>query len=123
MADRPVAMFEIKKYMIVWRQEEKRTFQDVEATIRGIVRCIGDDYVMDVFFLTEESPIPQPMIDLENNKGAVFLSITDMLAFVDMLRNEKPIFGHLRADRPEWTSITTTEEPVGIGDEDWVDPD
>ena len=66
---------------------------------------------MDVFFLTEGSPIPQPMIDLENNKGAVFLSITDMLEFVDMLRNEKPIFGHLRADRPEWTSITTTEEP------------
>ena len=23
MAERPVAMFEIKKYMIIWRQEEK----------------------------------------------------------------------------------------------------
>jgi hypothetical protein len=38
-----------------------------------------------------------------------------MLVWIDVLRYEKPIYGHLRGDRPSWTSITTTNEPVGEG--------
>jgi hypothetical protein len=33
-----------------------------------------------------------------------------------MLRNEKPVYAHLRGDRPEWTSVTTGKEPVGEGE-------
>jgi hypothetical protein len=46
----------------------------------------------------------------------MFLSIQDIAAFVDMLRNEKPVYGHLRGDRPEWTSVTTGKEAVGEGE-------
>ena len=60
---------------------------------------------------------------LENRMGAIFMSISDIHAFVDILRNEKPIFGHLRGDNPQWTSVTTTNEPVGTGDEDHRYPD
>ncbi len=116
--DQPVAVYEIKEYMVIWRQLEERTFDGVTAKIRGIVRCMGDEYTMDVFFLSEDSAFPAPMVDLENKKGSIFMPMRDISSFVDILRNEKPIFGHLRGDKPEWTSITTTNEPVGTGDED-----
>ena len=110
-------VFEIKQYMVIWRQVEKRDFAGIEVKIRGMVRCIGDEYNMDIVFVAEDSQYPDPIIDLEDKKGYMFMPMSDMLAFVDILRNEKPIYGHLRADRPEWTSITTTQEPVGEGEE------
>lgn len=120
----PVAVFEIKQYMVIFRQLEQREFDGVEAKIRGIVRCTGikpdtnDEFRLDVYFLTPDSPIPAPVVNLDDNSGAIFFPMSDMNIFVDVLRNEKPIYGHLRGDRPEWTSITTTNEPVGVGDEE-----
>ena len=38
----------------------------------------------------------------------------DIMPFwVDMLRNEKPVYGYINTDHPEWTSISTSSEPVG----------
>jgi len=124
MSERRVAVFEIRSYMVIWRQLEEREFAGVTARIRGLVRCSGvgtankEGYRLDVYFLAEDSDIPAPQVDIDSNLGAIFMSIGDIHAFVDILRNEKPIFGHLRGDNPQWTSVTTTNEPVGTGDED-----
>ncbi len=80
------------------------------------MRCGGDEYAMDVMFLAPDSPFPTPLFDVANKKGYMFMPIADIAAFVDTLRNEKPIFGHLRGDKPEWMSVTTTQEPVGEGE-------
>ena len=124
MSDQRVAVFEIKQYMVIWRQLEEREFAGVSARIRGLVRCTGhgtddkDDYRLDVYFLSPDSAVPDPQVDIANRRGAIFMMISDIHAFVDILRNEAPIFGHLRGDYPQWTSVTTTNEPVGTGDED-----
>ncbi|MXX82798.1 MAG: hypothetical protein F4Y70_04915 [Chloroflexi bacterium] len=124
MADQRVAVFEIKRYMVIWRQLEVRAFGGVQVRIRGLVRCSGigasnqQDHRLDVYFLAPDSPTPAPQVDIANRRGAIFMEISDIHAFVDILRNEKPIFGHLRGDNPQWTSVTTTNEPVGTGDED-----
>jgi len=36
-----------------------------------------------------------------------------MEPFVDLLRNEKPVYAYLNSDIPAWNSIRTTQEPVG----------
>lgn len=108
--------FEIKQYMVIWRQEEHRDFNGTTVVIRAMVRCTGDEYAMDVVFVAPGSAYPAPIFDADNKKGYMFMPISDLPAFVDILRNESPIFGHLRADRPEWTSVTTTQEPVGEGE-------
>ena len=124
--DIPVAVFEIKEYMVIFRQLEERDFDGVVAQIRGLVRCTGigtkddNEYRMDVFFLAPDSDYPDPVVNLEEQTGAIFLPVGDMPMFVDVLRNEKPIYGHLRGDNPQWTSVTTSNEPVGAGDEDFV---
>jgi hypothetical protein len=116
MEDSNSVVFEIKQYMVIWRQLELRDFDGIEVKVRGMVRCSGDEYSLDVIFVTEDSDYPEPIFDVAGKKGFMFLPRADMLAFVDILRNEKPIFGHLRGDRPEWTSVTTSQEPVGEGE-------
>ncbi len=111
-----VVVFEIKEYMIVWRQLEERTVSGQQVKVRAVVRCLGDEYSMDVIFIAPDSPAPKPIFDVEKKSGMLFLPISDIQPFVDTLRNEKPIYGHLRADRAEWTSITTSNEPVGEGE-------
>lgn len=121
----PLAVFEIKEYMVIFRQLEERDFEGVVARIRGLVRCTGvgisdsAEHRLDVFFLAEDSAVPEPVVNLAERVGAIFLPIRDMSTFVDILRNEKPIYGHLRADNPQYTSVTTNNEPVGAGDEDF----
>jgi hypothetical protein len=122
MPEQQFAIFEIQTYLLSWRQMETRAFGAVKASIRALVRCtgVGQDgaaYTMDVYFLAPDSPFPAPIIELEGRLfGALFFPIADLLPFVDMLRNEKPIYGHLRADHPQWTSVTTSNEPVGEGE-------
>lgn len=121
----PIAVFEIKQYMVIFRQLEERDFNGIQAGIRGILRCTGigtqddDEYRLDVFFLDAESDFPAPQVDLENNIGAIFMPIAEISVLIDVMRNERPLYGHLRGDNPQWTSITTTNEPVGAGDEDF----
>lgn len=123
--DMPFAVFEMKEYMVVFRQSEEQNFGGTVVNIRGLVRCTGvgvqdkGKYQLDVYFLADYSDFPAPQIDLENHTGAIFMPMADMSSFIDVLRNEKPIYGHLRADNPQLTSVTTTNEPIGAGDEDF----
>jgi hypothetical protein len=110
------ALFEVKEYMVILRQLEVMNFQGTEIRLRGIVRCHGDEFTLDIYFLDADSNFPLPAIDLANKKGFMFLPFVDLRTVVDLMRNEKPIYAHLRADRPEWTSLTTTKEPVGEGE-------
>ena len=115
MADQS-AIFEVKEYMVILRQLEVMDFNGQEIRLRGIVRCHGDTHTLDVYFLEDGSHFPQPVAEIDKQKGFMFMPFSDLPVLVDILRNEKPIYAHLRADRPEWTSITTTKEPVGEGE-------
>lgn len=111
-----VKVFEIKEYMIIWRQLELMTFNGVSVRVRAIVRCTGGEYMMEVYFVDDGSDVPNPFYDVPNKKGFMFLDIRHISAFVDMLRNERPMYGHLRGDRPDWMSVTTAKEPIGEGE-------
>lgn len=111
-----VKVFEIKEYMIIWRQVELMSFNGLTVRVRAIVRCTGGEYTMDVHFIDDESAVPDPVYDVAAKKGFMFLNIREVMPFVDMLRNERPVYGHLRGDRPDWMSVTTAKEPVGEGE-------
>jgi hypothetical protein len=118
MQSNNVIVFQIKQYMIIWRQLELMQVGGTTIKLRALVRLIGDEYSMDVYFIEPDSAVPQPGFDVAQKKGYMCLPIMDIMPFVDMVRNEKPIYGHLRGDRPEWTSVTTSKEPVGEGNLD-----
>ncbi|MBZ0304378.1 MAG: hypothetical protein K8J31_31875 [Anaerolineae bacterium] len=110
------AIFEVKEYMVILRQLEVMDFSGQEIRLRGIVRCLGAEHTLDVYFLDETSLFPEPVAEIDKKKGFMFMPFRDLPVLVDILRNESPIYAHLRADRPQWTSITTTKEPVGEGE-------
>jgi len=111
------AVFEVKEYMVVLRQLEEMDFEGNRILLKGIVRCLGDEYSMDVYCCHADSDFPEPVFNVEEKQGYMFVPFEDLPVFVDLLRNEKPIYAHLRGDKPEWTSITTTKEPVGEGED------
>ncbi len=53
------------------------------------------------------------MYVVKNNVGALFLPFEELGGFVDLVRNEKPVFAYLNSDKPEWISVRTSKEPVG----------
>lgn len=115
MAD--AAVFEVKEYMVVLRQLEEMDFEGAKLKLKGIVRCLGEEYNMDIYGLAEGSDFPLPVYHVADKKGFMFVPFEDLPIFIDLLRNEKPIYAHLRGDKPEWTSLTTTKEPVGEGED------
>lgn len=109
-------VFQVNEYMVILRQLEEMDFEGANIRLKGMVRCLGDEYTLDVYCCADDSDYPAPVFHTEEKKGYMFVPFTDLPVFVDLLRNEKPIYAHLRGDKPEWTSITTTKEPVGEGE-------
>lgn len=113
-------VFEVKEYMVVMRQLENiKWHTGANVRLKGIVRCIGDEHVMDIYGLAADSDVPlaEYLPTEEEKKGYMFVPFEDLPVFIDLLRNEKPIYAHLRGDNPEWTSLMTTKEPVGEGED------
>jgi hypothetical protein len=112
-------VFEVKQYMMIWRQLEVTEVGGEFVKLRAIVRLIGDEYTLDVYFLAPDSPFPAAPVHLpEQKKSYLFMPIADFSPFADMIRYEKPIYAHVRTDKPEWTSVTTSKEPIGEGNTD-----
>ncbi len=110
---------EVKFYQTSWRQLERRTIAGKEVLVRAQVRCTGtpvkseDEHTLDVVFIAPDSPVPAPSFNADERKAAMYMPISDLMAFVDTLRNEKPIYAFLDDARPDLISVLTNKEPVG----------
>ena len=109
-------IFEIREYIVALRQREVMTIGGMALTLRALIRCLGETQQLDLYFVEERDANPPPQYDTTAKKGRMVLPFRDLPIFLDLLRNEGPIFAHMRSDKPEWSSITTTREPVGEGE-------
>ena len=114
--DAPNTIFEIREYIVALRQREAMTIAGMALTLRALIRCLGETQQLDLYFVEEQDANPPPHFDAAAKKGRMVLPFRDLPIFLDLLRNEGPIFAHMRADHPQWSSITTTREPVGEGE-------
>ena len=114
----PSKTFEIDEYKIRLSHSLKATIKGVAIKARGIVSCYGEGLRLIVYFLSEDSPVPDAFFNVEKDTGALFLPFEQITAYVDLLRNEKPVFGYLNSEVPHYNSITTSKEPVGEEEED-----
>jgi hypothetical protein len=108
-----IKQFEVNRYQMALGHEMTATWSGQGIKIRGYVTCFGEDHRFIAYFLTENSPVPQPVYLEHNRVGAVFLPFEQMPPFVDMVRNETPVYAYLNSERPEWNSLKTGMEPVG----------
>lgn len=106
--------FKINYYRADVGYKSSATWSGVNIQIQGYIACYGDDgYRFIIYFLHEDSSVPPPVYHTSGKVGALFLPFKDMLTYVDMVRNEKPLYAYLNSDKPEWNSIKTSNEPVG----------
>ncbi len=108
-----IKKFSIQSYSIKLGDAMSATWQGTRIKARGIVACRGGDHRFIAYFLAEDSPVPDSVYIEANKVGAVFRPIEEMSAYVDLVRNEKPIFAYLNSSKPEWNSLSTSQEPIG----------
>jgi hypothetical protein len=64
--------------------------------------------------LHPSSPTPStPIYNVTGNVGAIFVPFSEIGKYVDIVRNEKPVFARLDSDNPNWMSLSTSNEPIG----------
>ena len=108
-----VKRFLVSGYQVKLGDSMTETWQGIKIKARGIISCHGEGHKLVAHFLTENSPVPDPVFRVTDRVGAIFLPFRDMPPFVDLLRNEKPIYAYMNSENPEWNNIGTTMEPVG----------
>jgi len=77
------------------------------------VACFGEFLRLIHYFLPEGAEVPSPMWSEDARLCVVFLPFSVMASYVDVLRNEKPIYGNIDTDAPGDAFISTLHEPVG----------
>lgn len=105
--------FVVQRYKVGLGHAMSATWGGKKIKARGYITCYGHDHRFIIYFLTDDSPVPDPVYVVENKVGAIFLPFKEMGPFVDIMRNEKPIYAYINSDKPEWNSIKTSKEPVG----------
>lgn len=108
-----IYQFPVEYYTISLAHGLTATWGGVQIEARGIVVGYGGDHRFIAYFLTDNSSVPNPVYIPANKVGAIFLPFREMGPFVDLLRNEKPIYAYLNSDRPQWNSLKSGQEPVG----------
>lgn len=105
--------FCVDTYSITLGDAMTATWSGVLIKARGIIQCRGEGWRFIAYFLTEDSPVPYPVVVRRNKVGAIFRPFEEMSAYVDLLRNEKPVYAYLNSAKPQWNSLSTAQEPVG----------
>lgn len=108
-----IKQFAVKNYEISLGYANNAVWGGINIKIRGYVACYGGGHRFIAYFLTDDSPVPKPVYVVANKVGAIFLPFKEMPPFVDMVRNEKPVYAYLNSDKPEWNNLSTTKEPIG----------
>ncbi|MFQ5528627.1 MAG: hypothetical protein ACE5GX_20525 [Thermoanaerobaculia bacterium] len=81
---------------------------------RGYLACFGDDgYRFVIYFAAPGSAMAPPRYFPNTKFGSINVPVDEMPHYVDLVRNEKPVYAYLNSDNPQWNSISTSTEPVG----------
>lgn len=107
--------FEVKQYQITMGADLPSIESGRNVKICAIVGCYGDEYKLMINFFSENEGQPKAVYDAEKKTGAIFLPISRLSSYVDLLRYERPIFAYLN-ERVEWITLGTGHEPVGEGE-------
>ena len=107
--------FEVNNYTLNVGYKNSATWGGVAIQIQGYVACAATDGSRFIVYgLHPSSPVPpNPVYNVAGNVGAIFVPFSELHNYVDLVRNEKPVFARLDSDNPNWMSLSSSKEPVG----------
>lgn len=114
----PYKTFSVSNYVLNAGFKNTATWGSTNIQIQGYVACYGPTGErLIVYGLHPSSPVPAaPVCNWPGNVGALFVPFAQLGAYVDIVRNEKPVFARIDSDHPEWMGLTTNQEPIGEGE-------
>ena len=111
-----IISFNVEHYKVSISHEIEASWGDLTIKAHGKVACYGSEYRLFAYFLDGDTSKTEPMYIEKNKEGVIFLPFNEMTSFIDILRNEKPVYGYLSIDKPVWNGIGTFRVPVGERD-------
>ncbi len=106
--------FEISSYDVEMARQ-----LELGATYKfsAIITCHGaDEKKLILYFMHEDSPVPENDYDPARGIGRSYLPAEQYGWYLDILRNEKPVFARMHSEKPQWNMVFTGAEPVGEGE-------
>ena len=81
---------------------------------RGVIACYGQGgYVLLIYLAAPDSEIAAPTFDPDSKWGSINVPVGEMANYLDVLRNESPVYLYMNSNYPQWNNIRTSKEPVG----------
>ncbi len=108
--------FEIINYQVTLGADLPGIVDGVETKVVANIGCYGKKGKMMVNFIEVNHSFPKSSYDADKELGTMYLPIAQLPHYVDILRNEKPLFAYCNKNKPQWNSISTGHEPVGEGE-------
>lgn len=71
----------------------------------------GEGSQLSVYGLSPGSPVPDAVCNAAETQGAIFVPFADLHNYVDLVRNEKPVYARL--DPVLGMTLSTSLEPPG----------
>jgi hypothetical protein len=107
--------FEVKHYQITLGVDLPSIESGINVKVCAIIGCYGNDHKLMINFVAENEGQPKTVYDADKKTAAIFLPVSRLVGYVDLLRNEKPLFVHLN-ERVEWITLGPGHEPIGEGE-------
>ena len=105
-------MFRVDSYRVVLQERTEEGSRRL-----GFLRCESEaGHYLDVKFLAEGEILPPNTVSLEDGgtfTGVHFTHTNFYPWYVDLLRNEKPVYVVIRGDNPALHTIACGPEPTG----------
>jgi hypothetical protein len=85
---------------------------------RGYIVCYGKTsvYRLGIYFIRPGEPDQVPKYYSQVKGGAIYVPIAEMQNYLDMLRNEGPVYATVYTNSPYEHYLATSKEPVGEGE-------
>jgi hypothetical protein len=109
--------FEIADYQVVLGRG--LTLGGGAAKFSGYLVLRGknaDERLVLYFTRPGDEPLPNAT-NIPKKWATSYLPAEEYPWYVDLLRNEKPVYATLNPDKPDWNRIHTGREPVGEAEE------
>lgn len=111
-----IASFEVSTYDIRMARQLDLNVDGHLVRYHAVISCRGGGYTLAIYFLTSASFIPNNAYDAAAKRGTIYLPLEQYPLYLDILRNESPVYCFLNSSYPLHNGIYTGVEPVGEGE-------
>ena len=88
--------------------------------IDGYLNCLDASanwvYHQTIYFVPDGSSLPAPWYNPATKSGAFYRPISQMKLYLDVLRNERPVYASMDDQNPGGNALRTFPEAVGEGE-------